>query len=149
AQYLNMLTDLSPHFPEIEQSLEDAEQLADRASPAAGQAFRSVFRFSSRATEEERAEAEKALRQLDTAMFSVMLADWAIFQLLLRLGLKPAAMAGHSMGEVSALQAAGCIDQREGVLAHVSTVLKALLSREAAGEIAPAVLLAVGAGKNI
>jgi malonyl CoA-acyl carrier protein transacylase len=149
AQYLNMLTDLCPYFPEIEQSLEDAERLAQRASPSAGHAFRSVFHFSSDATEEQRAEAEKALRQLDTAIFSVMLADWAIFQLLSRLGLKPAAVAGHSMGEVPALQAAGCIDQNESVLAHISSVLNVFLSREAAGEIAPAVLLAVGAGKNI
>jgi malonyl CoA-acyl carrier protein transacylase/phosphopantetheinyl transferase (holo-ACP synthase) len=149
AQYLNMLTDLRPHFPEIEQSLEDAERLVQRTSPSAWHAFRRVFRFPSDATEEQRAESEKALRQLDTAMFSVMLADWAIFQLLSRLGLKPAAVAGHSMGEVSALQAAGCIDQREGILAHVSAVLNVLLSREAAGEIAPAVLLAVGAGRNI
>jgi len=149
AQYLNMLTDLRPHFPEIEQSLEDAERLVRRTSSSAWQAFRCVFCFSSDATEEQRAESEKALRQLDTAMFSVMLADWAIFQLLSQLGLKPAAVAGHSMGEVSALQAAGCIDQREGMLAHVSAVLNVLLSREAAGELAPAVLLAVGAGRNI
>src|SRR5262245_48783296 len=149
AQYLNMLTDLRPHFPEIEQGLEDAERLVKRASAAHWQAFRTVFYFAPDATGEQRAEAEKALRQLDTAMFSVMFADWLVFQLLSRLGLRAAAMAGHSMGEISALQAAGCIDQREDFLLDVGAALTALLSREAAGEIAPAVLLAVGAGKSV
>jgi len=149
AQYLNMLMDLCPHFPEIQELMEDAERRAYAASPAGGQAFRSIFQVSPDASKEERAEAEKAFRQLDAAMFSVMLADWAMFQLLSRLGLKPAAMAGHSMGEVSALQAAGCIDAREGLLAHIAAVLNVLLSREATGEIAPAVLLAVGAGKQV
>jgi malonyl CoA-acyl carrier protein transacylase len=149
AQYLNMLTDLGPHFPEIQQTLEDAERRAHGASPSAVHAFRCIFQVSPDANKEQRAEAEKALRQLDAAMFSVMLADWAMFRLLSRLGLKPAAVAGHSMGEACALQAAGCFDQRESLLAHIAAVLKVLLSREATGEITPAILLAVGAGKNV
>jgi malonyl CoA-acyl carrier protein transacylase len=148
AQYLNMLADLRPHFPEIEQSLNDAELLAQRASPETGHAFRSVFRLPSDADDAQRADAEKSLRQLDTAMFSVLLADSALLQLLSRLGLQPAAVAGHSMGELSALQAAGCINQSETVLADTSAVLNALLSREATGELRSAVLLAVGTGKN-
>ena len=147
--FLNMLTDLSPHFPEIEEILEDAERRTHAASPAAGHAFRRIFQTPSDASKEERVEAEKALHQLDAASFSVMLADWAMFRLLSRLGLKPAAMAGHSMGEVCALQAAGCLDAREDLLSRIAAVLDILLSRELGGEIEPAVLLAVGAGKEI
>jgi malonyl CoA-acyl carrier protein transacylase/phosphopantetheinyl transferase (holo-ACP synthase) len=148
AQYLGMLADLVPHFPEIEKSLQDAERFAQSVSPAAVEAFRHVFRLPAGATKQQRAEAEKTLRQLHTAIFSVMLADGAMFQLLSQLGLKPVAVAGHSMGEVSALQAIGCIAQGEGVLTEVGALLDVWLSQEAVGEVSAAILLAVGAGKT-
>jgi acyl transferase domain-containing protein len=148
AQYLNMMADLVPHFPEVKERLEEAETFAEDTSPEALEAFRHVFRLPAEATKQQRADAEKTLRQLHTAIFSVMLADGAMFRLLSQLGLKPAAVAGHSMGEVSALQAAGCIAQGEGILTQVGSLLTVLLSREAMGEMAAGVLLAVAAGRS-
>jgi malonyl CoA-acyl carrier protein transacylase/phosphopantetheinyl transferase len=149
AQYLNMLADLCPHFPEVKQSFDHGDRLADRASPADRPAFSRVFLVADNAPPEERAEAERALRELDHAMFSVLLADWAMFRLLSKLGLKPAAMAGHSMGEMAALGAAGCIDGDALVLEQIVAAMTVLLSRETTGELAAAVLLAVSAGKDV
>ena len=149
AQYLNMLADLYPHFPEVKQSFDDADRLADRASQRHRHAFSRVFLVADDASPDEIMEAERALRQLDNAMLSVLLADWAMFRLLSRLGLKPAAVAGHSMGEMAALAAAGCIDGTALVLEQIVASIKTLLSKETAGEMPGAVLLAVGAGKDL
>jgi malonyl CoA-acyl carrier protein transacylase len=114
AQYLNMLGDLCAHFPEIKQCFDDVDRIA--AAQPSGRAFSPVFLVPDNASAEERAEAERTLRRVDNAMFSILLADWAMFQLLSQLGLKPAAVAGHSMGELAALWAAGCVDVRAMVL---------------------------------
>lgn len=149
AQYLNMLADLYPHFPEVKQCFDDADRLADRASQRHRHAFSRVFLVAEDAPADEIVEAERALRQLDNAMLSVLLADWAMFRLLSQLGLKPAAVAGHSMGEMAALAAAGCIDGTAYLMEQIVASIKILLSKETAGEMAGAVLLAVGAGKDL
>src|SRR5438552_1813781 len=149
AQYLNMLADLCPHFPEVKQTFDHGDRLADRASPPNRPAFSRVFLVADNAPPEERAQAERALRELDHAMFSVLLADWAMFRLLSKLGLKPAAMAGHSMGEMAALGAAGCVDGDALLLEQIVAAMTVLLSGETTGELAAAVLLAVGAGRDV
>ena len=144
AQYLNMLGDLCAHFPEIKQCFDDVDRVA--AAQPSGRAFSPLFLVPNNASVEERAEAERTLRQVDNAMFSILLADWAMFQLLSQLGLKPAAVAGHSMGELAALWAAGCVDVHAMVLEQISAALNILISR---GGTAAVVVLAVGAGKSV
>ncbi|MDB5592195.1 acyltransferase domain-containing protein [Enterovirga sp.] len=146
-EYLNMLADLCPHFPEVGDAFAKAEHLAWNASPAAGQRFARLFRFDPAGSAQERQEAEQALVQLDAIASGVLLADWAMFALLTALGLTPAAMAGHSLGEIAALQACGAIEGSEEQLVQVGAVLNQLASWEAAGAITPSMLLAVGAGR--
>jgi malonyl CoA-acyl carrier protein transacylase/phosphopantetheinyl transferase (holo-ACP synthase) len=144
AQYLNMLGDLYAHFPEIKQCFDDVDRLA--AAQPSGRAFSPLFLVPDNASAEERAEAERRLRQVDNAVFSILLADWAMFQLLSQLGLKPAAVAGHSMGELAALWAAGCVDVHAMVLEQIAATLNILVSKEST---AAAVVLAVAAGKSV
>src|SRR5262245_48327299 len=144
AQYLNMLGDLCAHFPEIKQCFDDVDRMA--AAQPGGRAFSPRFLVPDNASAEERAEAESTLRRVDNAMFSILLADWAMFKLLSQLGLKPAAVAGHSMGELAALWAAGCVDIRAMVFEQIAAALNILISREST---ATAVVLAVGAGKSV
>ncbi|HMF19508.1 MAG TPA: 4'-phosphopantetheinyl transferase superfamily protein [Gemmataceae bacterium] len=150
AQYLNMLSDLCPHFPEVAQCFAEADRLAAQGERFGGRrAFSRVFLVPASAGSEEKAEAEKALRELDNAMFSVLMADWAMYQLLLQLGLKPWAMAGHSMGELAALWAAGWMEGSAILLDNIVAAMNDLLAHEKTGKPAEAVLLAVGAGNSI
>lgn len=149
AQYLNMLGDLCPHFPEVKKCFDDCDRLTDQKSEDGRRGFIRVFLVPEDAGPAEKAEAERALRELDNAMFSVLMADWAMFQLFVELGLKPAAMAGHSMGELAALWAAGCLENEALLLDHTAVAMKHLLHQETSGELAEAVLLAVGAGRDV
>src|SRR5262249_39912837 len=97
---------------------------------------------------EERERAERALRRLDNAMFGVLIADWAVNDLLGELGLRPDALAGHSMGELAALFATGCLDETPSRLGGVVHALEELQRREDEGDSEGAVLLAVGAGRE-
>jgi malonyl CoA-acyl carrier protein transacylase/phosphopantetheinyl transferase len=142
AQYLNMLRDLCVLFPEVR----DCFAAADRMAAALGQPERSLSRVLF-VSPEEQDPAEKELRQLGNAMFSVLIADWAIHQLLCRLGVQPDAVAGHSMGELAALCAANCLEMDETLLPRIIATLDALQEQEGKGG-SDAVLLAVGAGRQ-
>jgi malonyl CoA-acyl carrier protein transacylase len=147
AQYLNMLADLCPYFPEVH----DCFAGCDRAAVEAGRSGQLLSRFlfvPEEASEEERARAEKELRQLGNAMLIVQMADWAVFQLLGKLGLQADAIAGHSMGELPALWAAGCVDADSVDVAPLMDTMEALQRQEGEGLGADTVLLAVGAGRD-
>lgn len=146
-EYVNMLSDLCPHFPEVAEAFEKAEKLAWRASKQTGERFASLFRLPAAATPAEREEAERALVELDAIASGVLLADWAMLALLTKLGLRPAAVAGHSLGEIAALKACGVIEGSEEQLVAVGSVLNQLVAWEAARAITPSKLLAVGAGR--
>lgn len=146
-EYINMLSDLCPHFPEVAEVFDKAEKLVWKASRAAGERFARLFRLPRNASAEERARAEKDLVQLDAIASGVLLADWAMFALLEELGVEPAAVAGHSLGEIAALQACGAIEGSEEQLSHVGEVLNQLVTWEAERAITPSKLLAVGAGR--
>ena len=148
-EYVNMLSDLCPHFPEVAEAFDKAEKLAWKASRAAGERFARLFRLPRNASAEERARAEKDLVQLDAIASGVLLADWAMFALLEELGVEPAAVAGHSLGEIAALQACGAIEGSEEQLSHVGDVLNQLVAWEAEKAITPSKLLAVGAGRAV
>src|SRR5262249_13139686 len=131
------------HFPEVR----DCFAGADRMVAALGHPERSLSRVLFVAPEEQE-PAEKELRRLGNAMFSVLVADWAIYRLLRRLGVRPDAVAGHSMGELAALCAADCLDLDDSLLPRVFATLDALQEQEAQSAGGEAVLLAVGAGRQ-
>jgi malonyl CoA-acyl carrier protein transacylase len=146
AQYLNMLADLCPYFPEVRAAFERADELA----AAQGRApLGEVLFLPEGASEGEQARAEANLRRLDNAMFGVLIADWAVNDLLRELGLVPDALAGHSMGELAALFAAGCLEESPTRLGRVLDALDELQRQEDEGEGEPAVLLAVAAGRGV
>ncbi len=71
--------------------------------------FRARF-FSAR-----RGESSSELWAMGTAVNVVLSAQWGLYQLLTRLGLRPDAVAGHSSGEFLALGAAGALADRSAV----------------------------------
>lgn len=146
AQYLGMLGDLCPHFPEVRECFDYCDALG---AESGGQA--PVTRFMTLADDAPtatRAALQGELRSLTNAMFSVLVADWALAQVLECLGLKADAMAGHSIGEIAALGSAGAIGVREQWTSLVTTMqeLDEQKEQNAAGA---AVLLAIGASRRV
>jgi malonyl CoA-acyl carrier protein transacylase len=148
AQYLNMLRDLYAHFTEVQACFEDYHCRAVQSGRPDQTLSRLLF-VADDAGAQERARAEGELRQLGNAMFSVLVADWAIYQVLSKLGLAADTLAGHSMGELAALWAGGALVTDNLVLEQVIATLEGLQRRENGGDSPEAVLLAVGAGRQL
>ncbi len=143
AQYLNMLADLLPHFPEVRHTFAEA----DRQQP-----ITPTFLVPATATAEERAEIEKRLRSLEYSISSVLLANLGLYSILHRLHTPIAAVGGHSAGELTALWVSGCLDPKQLSLKQVVATMASL---EKPSELSPAagadpqtLLLAVGASRS-
>jgi acyl transferase domain-containing protein/phosphopantetheinyl transferase (holo-ACP synthase) len=139
SQYRGMLADLYPHFPEIRPPFDRSDRVALERKRAV---LPSETLFGGAG------EAESDLWSMDTAVSVVLSAQWGLFQLLSRLGLRPDAVAGHSSGEILALGAAGVtrIDRRfEDRLAVMGELFSHL---ESSGAVPGAGLVAVAADRE-
>jgi len=108
SQTLNMLRDLALCFPQVRAQFERANHLlADQfARPL------SDYIFPPPTDDKEAIEAQRqALTDTRVAQPALGAADLAIARLLIELGVRPAAVAGHSYGEIVALHVAGVIDE--------------------------------------
>ena len=142
-QYLNMLRDLFPHFPEVRAHFEQCDRLSlqgGRPEPIS----RAIL-LPQTATLDERQRAERELWRLDNAIASILIADWSIYQLLLNLGLRPDVIASHSAGEFSALTAAGCFEHNDTLIAELFALGRVLRQQEDDGTMAEFILLAASA----
>jgi len=135
SQYPGMLADLCPHFPELRAVLDTADRIALESGEEVPP---SRHLFGSPGIDPE------ALWATDTAVTAVLSSQWAMFQVLSRLGLEPDAVAGHSSGELPALAAAGAI-RTERALERQLVELAAVFRRlESSGAIPAARLIAAG-----
>ena len=138
SQYPGMLADLCLHFPEVRALFDTADRVAleqghDRLP--------SEVLFGGSADEGD------GLWTIGTAINVVLSAQWALHQLLTRLGLRPDAVVGHSSGEFLALAAAGVmqVDQRlEDRLGELGRVFEAL---DVSDRVPSARLVAVAADR--
>ena len=145
SQYLGMLADLCTHFPEVRERFD----LVDRIFQGHSRNFvpsdfifpRPVF------TEEERRAAEARLWQMEGAFEAVLTADWAIYELLRKLGIAPHALLGHSTGEYAAMRASGMMPlPTDAAVVHFARSLNDLYYRQGAKEgVASSALVALGA----
>src|ERR1700722_3705185 len=88
AQYLGMLGDVRRAFPEVNTFFAECDAKS-RQGGDAGSSLTGVFLPPGDAGPDELAHAEEELRRIDHAMISVMMADWALYLVLQRLGLSP------------------------------------------------------------
>jgi len=135
SQYPGMLADLCPHFPELRAVLDKADRIAFESGEEVPPS-RHLFAPADPSSE--------ALWATDTAVTAVLSSQWALFQVLTRLGLQPDAVAGHSSGELQALAAAGVIStesEHERQLARLAAIFRRL---ESTGAIPSARLVAAG-----
>lgn len=139
SQSPGMLADLCIHFPVVRAAFDRVDWMAI-ASGAADAPCARLFGPG--------AAGDVGLWDVGTAVHVVLAAQWAMYLLLRRLGLRPDAVCGHSSGEVPALVAAGAIpdDGRlEAGLVELAAVFDGL---ERAGAIPEARLLAAAAGRE-
>ena len=136
SQYPGMLADLCPHFPELRAALDTADRVALRSDH---DLLPSEQLFSR--------DAGEGLWQIETAVNVVLSSQWALHQLLTRLGLKPDAVVGHSSGEFLALAAAGVVpvdNELEVRLGELGSVFEQL---EKSGKVPVATLVAAAADR--
>ena len=141
SQYPGMLADLCLHFPEVRKQFDTADRIAlelgDTVPPS-----EHVF------GRDGQSDGAAGLWSAPTAVNVVLNAQWALFQVLTRLGLRPDAVAGHSSGEILALAAAGVLQtdrELERQLGRLGAIFRGL---EAAGGMPAARLIAVAADRN-
>ncbi len=140
SQYPGMLADLCLHFPEVRRQFDTA----DRIALEQGDLPPSEYLFG----EAARAEGAAGLWSAPTAVNLILNAQWALYQVLTRLGLRPDAVAGHSSGEILALAAAGVLRadrQLERQLGRLGAIFRSL---ELSGDMPAARLIAVAADRG-
>ncbi len=148
AQYANMLADVCLHFPEARECFDQMDRIFF-GHPRGYLPSDYIFPRPSW-TDDDRAWVEERLTQMDGAIEAVLTANQAVLQVLSGLGVSPDFMVGHSIGEFSAVRAAGILDpQNEAELAEFVMTLNRNYEARAAGNGIPrASLLAVGAERS-
>ncbi|QOX79303.1 SDR family NAD(P)-dependent oxidoreductase [Trichlorobacter lovleyi] len=123
AQYVGMLRDLACAFPQLLDSLEQAET----TTPGLTDLIYPADRFEQGAAEQQEAE----LRATQIAQPAIGAVSLGALRLLETFGLKAAAAAGHSYGELTALCAAGLLDESSF---HSLSRLRGSLMAEGSGD---------------
>ena len=139
SQYPGMLADLCPHFPELRAVLDTS----DRVAAENGQDRRpSDLLFGGGDGR------DAGIWAIETAVNVVLSSQWAIHQLLVKLGLRPDAVVGHSSGEFLALASAGVVEvdsEFEDRLGRLGAVFENL---DGSGLVPEATLVAVAADRD-
>jgi acyl transferase domain-containing protein len=144
AQYLNMLTDLCLHFPEVRKCFD----LGDAAVKDPFRASLSSLLYPPPAfNEADEQAAEERLWSLEHGTETVLTADLAMLALTRSLGIGPDMMTGHSVGDWLALTASGILDLDEmvGSMDRLDQVYQKLKQNIT---IPKRAMLAVGAGRE-
>lgn len=143
AQYVNMLGDLRANFPTVADLFSLCDVLGGE-----GKSISQLIFLPDLATETLVQQAEIEHRSLGSAMYSVLIADWALYLLLSKLGLKADVVGGHSIGEMAALGTSGCLETDPAFFSRLNFTIDELERQEFAGKVPEAILLAVGEGKS-
>lgn len=107
SQYPSMLGDLCIHFPEVRRNFDRADhvwRIGDHKPIPSTVLFAPPVQTSSQSAA---GEDEEDIWQMDLAVTAVFNSDLALFHLIMRLGIEPDAVIGHSSGEFGALIASG------------------------------------------
>jgi malonyl CoA-acyl carrier protein transacylase len=147
SQYLNMLSDLLPNFPEVSEHFARCDLLSMQAGGREQPISRHIF-VSQSLSESERAAAERDLWRLGNAVSSILISEWALFLLLQQLGLPFDVVGGHSAGEFSALLASGCVEPDDFFIEQLFALAQVLQAQEDDGSLAEMTLLAVASGRR-
>ncbi|MFH1983080.1 MAG: SDR family NAD(P)-dependent oxidoreductase [Pseudomonadota bacterium] len=106
SQYPDMGEDLVCRFPEAMAAVEDFCALGGDGMDLGA----AVYPVRTPGAKDD-SEPETLLRRTDVAQPAIGAVSLAILSVLARFGISPAAVSGHSFGEITALHAAGAIDR--------------------------------------
>ena len=139
SQYPGMMADLCIHFPVVRRLFDTADRLArdvgDRVPPS-----EHLFAHAD--------ERDEKLWSPATAVNVVLNAQWAMYQLLTRLGLRADAVVGHSSGELLALSAAGVFPADRALEQKLAGLGAIFRTFESSGDLPEAHLVAVAADRG-
>jgi acyl transferase domain-containing protein len=107
SHYVGMGKELANAFPIVRQTFQSVDDLFIRdGQPALSKTLFPIPVF----TEEDRREQQERLTQTEYAQPAIGALSAGMYKVLSAAGLQPAFMAGHSFGELTALWAAGAMD---------------------------------------
>ncbi|MBT7950671.1 MAG: SDR family NAD(P)-dependent oxidoreductase [Gammaproteobacteria bacterium] len=109
SQYTNMLLDLACQFPQMQAALVEAE--SEFSSRHSGQSLNDLIYPIEPFSDEARRQNEEELRATQHAQPAIGAVSIGAAKILQDFGVKADVTAGHSFGELSALSAAGVIDE--------------------------------------
>jgi acyl transferase domain-containing protein len=139
SQYPGMLADLCFHFSEVRRLFDTADRIA-RELGATAPPSEHVFGQVS--------PGDEKLWSAATGVNVVLNAQWAIYQVLTRLGLYPNAVVGHSSGELLALAAAGVFDTDRALEKKLGRLGAIFRDFECSGDLPVTRLIAVAAHRD-
>ena len=139
SQYPGMLADLCIQFPEVRRLFDTADRIARELGETLPP---SEHLFGGAPAGDEK------LWSTATAVNIVLNAQWALYQLLIRLGLEPDAVLGHSSGELLALSAAGVFETDRALEQKLGKLGEIMRGLESSGDLPAARLVAVAAHRN-
>ncbi len=106
SQYIRMGRDLVCYFPEALRAIGNADKAFQKAQLLSD----FIYPRPAQSKEEEKSQIE-TLTKTEIAQPALGSVSLAMLKILRRFGIRPAATCGHSFGELTALHAAGCLDQ--------------------------------------
>ena len=139
SQYPGMLADLCFHFPEVRRLFDTADRIArdlGETVPPSEHLFGPV------------AGGDEKLWSTATAVNVVLNAQWALYQVLTRLGLRPDAVLGHSSGEILALSAGGVFETDRALERKLGRLGAIMSGFESSGDLPAARLVAVATHRD-
>ena len=121
AAYPGMLAELCLHFPEVRMIFDFVDDLAAKSGNG-GSPSEKIFPPPD-LTGKGVSQTSASLAAMDAAVVTVLMAEWAIFTLLLKLEIVPDILVGCSTGEFAALTMSGAADilTASPVFYHLST----------------------------
>jgi acyl transferase domain-containing protein/phosphopantetheinyl transferase len=139
SQYPGMLADLCYHFADVRRLFDTADRIArdlGEAMPPSEHLFGPVT------------DGNERLWSTATAVNVVLNAQWALYQVLTRLGLVPDAVLGHSSGEILALSAAGVFPADRALERKLGRLGAIMSGFETSGDLPAARLVAVATHRD-
>ncbi len=108
AAYPHMLADLSVHFPDVRAVFDFVDHLS-LVNGSAELPSEKIFPFPSK-NGRSGSSSVFELAKMDSAVVMLIMAEWALYTVLEKLGIKPEALCGVSTGEFAALTISGASD---------------------------------------
>ena len=138
AAYPNMLAELCYNFPDVRAVFDYVDHLAASSNCELLPSKKVFPRPKGPVT-----ETAASLAAMDSAVVTVLMAEWALFTVLQKLGIQPDALLGCSTGEFAALTMSGAVDivAAAPMFFRLSTAVSRSVPKEGLAQLRSAMVL--------